>query len=265
MNASISVKQRLVGGDKLCGCWISLFSPLAAEITAAAGYDVAMIDLEHGPGSLTEAVAMMQAVESRGVVPLIRAPSTSAVELKRILDIGPDGIMVPNVRSAAEAAEVVRHCRYGPVGDRGAAPGYMRAMDFGGFGASARNGKPYAEFMEQDFLLVVQVESVNALADIDQIADTDGIDMIFIGPADLSSDLGQLGGFDLPEFIGAMSTIESSVREAGKSLGCIPFASWQAKELYASGYQLVLGGADAMLLAAAARADAAALRDAADT
>lgn len=241
-----------------------MFSAIAAEITAAAGYDIAMIDLEHGPGNLTDAIAMMQAVESRGVRPFIRSPSSTEVDLKRILDTGPDGIMIPNVRSADHAAEVIRHCRYGPDGNRGAAPGYMRAMDYGGFGATARGGNSYGEFMRNDFTIIVQVESASGVDDIDRIAATDGVDMVFIGPADLSSDLGQLGGFDRPAFQKAMNRITSRVLASGKALGCIPFADHDARSLYQAGFQLVLGGADGMMLAAAARADAVNLRDAAN-
>lgn len=257
-----SPKQRILAGEKLTGCWISLFSPLSAEIMAQAGYDVAMIDLEHGPGGLLEAIAMMQAVESHGCSPIIRASSSNIVDIKRVLDIGPMGIMVPNVRNAEEARSVIAHCRYAPEGDRGAAPGYMRAMGYSGFGGCARNGKEYSAFMKEDFMLILQVESANAVEEIDSIVSTEGIDMVFVGPADLSASLGNLGGFNSQDFQQAIARIESETLKAKTSLGTIPFSNWTAERLYQTGYQLVISGADAMLLASAAKKDLQALETA---
>ncbi|MGI9318600.1 MAG: HpcH/HpaI aldolase family protein [bacterium] len=255
-----SPKQQILSGAKLAGCWISMFSNIAAEIMSDAGYDIAMIDLEHAPGSLIDAITMMQAVEARGCYPMIRSSSKNIVDIKRILDIGPAGIMIPDVRSAKEAEEVIKHCRYAPQGDRGAAPGYMRAMGYGGFNGRARNGADYSAFMEQDFLIILQVESAEAVDQISEIAKVDGIDMLFIGPADLSASLGKLGDFSSEQFKQAISTIEEEALNAGISLGTIPFADWDAARLYRSGHQLVISGADAMLLAAAAKEDLLALK-----
>jgi len=255
-----SIKVKLKNGERLTGCFISMFSQIATEIIANAGYDCVMIDLEHGPGNHTQAIAMMQAAESRGCCPLIRASSANIVDIKRILDIGPMGIMVPDIRTPAQAREVVAHCRYAPEGDRGAAPGYMRAMDYSGFNGQARNGKPYKTFMQDDFLLIAQVESAEGLASIEEIARVDGIDMIFIGPADLSASLGALGTFDSESFIDAFDRIEAATLGAGKTLGCIPFADWNPARLFRNGHQLVISAADALLLAKAANEDAAKVR-----
>ncbi len=222
---------------------------------AQAGYDIAMIDLEHGAGGLLEAISMMHAVESHGCSPMIRASSSDIVDIKRVLDIGPTGIMVPNVRNAEEARSVIEHCRYAPEGDRGAAPGYMRAMGYGGFEGSARNGKEYSAFMKEDFMLILQVESANAVEEIESIVSVEGIDMVFIGPADLSASLGKLGDFDSQDFQQALARIESETSRAKTSLGTIPFSNWTAVRLYQTGYQLVISGADAMLLASAAKKD----------
>lgn len=246
----MSLRKRIRNGDRLTGCWTSLCSPIAARIMAEAGYDLAMIDLEHAPGDFLNAISLMQAVEAGGAAPVIRCSSSAAVDIKRALDAGPAGIMVPNVRDGEHARQVVAHCRYGPDGDRGAAPGYIRAT-----GYSPERVADYLRFMAEDFLLILQVESASALADIEAITETDGVDMVFIGPADLSASLGALGEFGSAEFSAAFARIESSTLAAGKALGCIVFADWTAERLYRNGHQLVLSGADGMLLAAAAAAD----------
>lgn len=245
-----SLKQRILRGDRLTGGWVSLSSPIAAQIMAEAGYDVLMIDLEHTASDYLSAISLMQAIQAGGSTPVIRASSADAVDIKRTLDTGPAGIMVPNIRDAAHAREVVAHCRYGPQGDRGAAPGYIRATAY-----SADRVPDYLRAMREDFLLIIQVESADAVAEIDAIAATDGVDMVFIGPTDLSACLGEVGGFASPGFVEAFARIELRTRAAGTALGCITFADWTAERLYANGHQLVLAGADGMLLAGAAAED----------
>ncbi len=219
-----------------------------------SGYDTAMIDLEHGPGSFTEAVAMMQALNCYRCAPLIRATSADPAVIKRVLDIGPLGMMVPNVRSAEEARDVVAACRYGPEGFRGAAPALLRATGYGEHVAD------YQRWMAEEFLLIIQIESKEPVVDIEAIAAVDGIDMLFIGPIDLSASLGALGQFDSAEFIQAFETIEQAVLDAGKYLGAIPFADWDCERLYRNGHHLVLSGADTLLLREAAGRDVQQLR-----
>lgn len=127
-----SLKKRILRGDRLTGGWLSLSSPIAAQIMAEAGYDVLMIDLEHTASDYLSAISLMQAVQAGGGTPVIRCSSADVVDIKRTLDAGPAGIMVPNIRDAAHAREVVAHCRYAPEGDRGAAPGYIRATAYSG-------------------------------------------------------------------------------------------------------------------------------------
>ena len=252
-----SIKQRLRSGERLNGCWIETFNPIAAEIMAQSGYDSAMIDLEHGPGSYLDAVSMMQAVSQHQCTPLIRVSCADPAVIKRVLDIGPHGIMVPNIRSANEAREVVAACRYGPAGIRGAAPTIIRGAAYG------KEGGEYLRWMEEEFLLIGQVESREAWEQIEDIAAVEGLDMLFIGPADLSASLGALGGFDRDEFTQAFEKIEQTTIQAGKLLGTIPFGPWSAKRLYENGHSLVLSGADTVLLREAAEQDVATLRQAA--
>lgn len=254
-----SIKQKLAAGARLNGCWIESFSPICAEIMAMSGYDTALIDLEHGPGGCLDAIPLMQAVRSRGCSPLIRVTSANDAHIKRALDIGPVGIMVPNLRTADEAAQAVAACRYGPTGHRGAAPGILRATDYG------KHVAAYLEWMEKDFLIIGQVESASAVEQIHDITRVDGLDMIFIGPSDLSASLGALGDYGSSEFLEAMETVERTVLAADRWLGTIPFPGWDSSRLFDSGYALVISGTDTVLLREAAEADVAGLERAART
>ncbi len=243
----------------MTGCWTSLANNITAEIISAAGYDATMIDMEHGTASFTEAIGLIQAINSAGADSLIRVSSADIVSIKRALDIGPDGIMVPDIRSADQAREVVRNCRYAPAGNRGAAPGFMRANQYAGLLAGHPALSHYPEFMLDHFLLMIQIESAQAIDNIDEICQVEGVDMIFVGPVDLSASLGKLGDFKSPRFVDAITKIEQAAKRHKVSLGTIPFPGWDAKRLYAQGYQFVIGGADGLMLAKAAAEDCAML------
>lgn len=249
-----SIKQKLNIKQRINGCWIEMFSPIAAEIMAMSGYDVAVIDLEHGPGSYLEAISMMQALTNHGCSPLIRTQSTDPDFIKRVLDIGPMGIMVPNIRSADEASDMVAACRYRPAGIRGAAPTVIRGTEYG------TDVDNYTRWMDSEFLLIGQVESLQAVNEIKDIANIDSLDMLFVGPTDLSASLGALGKYDSKEFIAAFKKIERCTLAAGKWLGTVPFPGWNAESLYRNGHHLVVSGADSLLLRQAALGDVETLR-----
>ena len=253
-----SLKTRLSTGEKLNGCWINLFNPIASEIVAMSGYDIALIDLEHGAGSYTEAISMMQAVSKYSCAPVIRASSSDIVDIKRTLDIGPEGIMIPNVQSAEGAERVVEACRYGPRGNRGAAVRIIRASGYG------QDMPGYAQFMEKEFLLIAQIECKQAVDEIDRITAVEGIDMFFIGPSDLSASYGEMDNFEAPGFNDAYKKIEESVLTSGKFLGTIPIAGRDPEHLFNHGHQLVIAGSDIILLQLAADENVAYLRKIAD-
>lgn len=241
-----------------------MFNPIAAEIVAMSGYDTAFIDLEHGPGSYTEAISMMQAVSvqnngnDHGCAPLIRVSSSDIVDIKRALDIGPEGIMVPNVRNVDEARRTVEACRYGPDGNRGAAPRIIRASSYGGDMAG------YADYMAKDFLLIAQIETEQAVDQIEQIADVEGIDMLFIGPSDLSASLGAIGDYESRKFNDAFDKIEQATLEAGKLLGTIPLPNRDPSRLFEAGHTLIISGGDTILLQQAAGQDVVRMHKAAN-
>lgn len=253
---TLALKSRLRDGEKLAGCWSQTYHPVAAEIMAAVGYDVCMIDLEHGPGSYIDAQAILPALEKHGCAPVIRVPFAHPAEIKKAMDLGVAGIMIPNLVDANEARDMVAATRYGPAGIRGAAPGIIRAT---GYGSKIQT---YARDLAREFLLIGQIESRQAVGQIDEIADVEGLDMLFVGPSDLSASLGEMGNFSSDEFLTAIEQIESAAKENNKLLGAIPLPTRSAAELYASGHQLVVSGMDTMMLQAAAQDDLAGLKEA---
>ena len=246
---TLKLKSKLFAGEQLSGCWLGMYNSVATEIIAQAGYDVGMIDLEHGPGSYVDAQNIMPAIEVNGCVPAIRIPFTHEVEVKKAMDLGPLAIMVPNLRSAEEAEYMVRSTRYGPKGIRGAAPRIIRATQYGKASAD------YQEFLEEEFVLIAQIETKQALEQVEDIAAVEGLDMLFVGPSDLSASLGRLGDFTSDEFLAAIERIEKAAKDAGKLLGSIPFSNRTPAELYQSDYQFVISGTDTILLKTAAEHD----------
>lgn len=253
MREPFHVKERLESGERLHGCWLEGFSPVMTEIVAQSGYDVVMIDLEHGPGGVMDALRQLQVIAAHDCAPLVRVTSGDINAIKKAMDIGPAGLMVPNIRSAGQAREVVAACRYGPQGVRGAAPALVRASGYG------RHLQRYLDSVDDGFLLIGQIESGEGVDQVGEIAAVEGLDMLFIGPADLSASLGGLGDFTSERFTAAFTRLERSVLGAGKWLGCIPFHDRDAERLYADGHHLVLSGVDTLLLREAAERDVAAL------
>ena len=252
----MKLKSRLLSGEKLSGCWLGMYNPVAAEVIAQAGYDVGMVDLEHGPGSYLDALNIMPVLELHGCIPAIRIPFAHEAEVKKAMDLGPLAIMVPNLRSVEEAEYMVRSTRYGPKGIRGAAPRIIRATQYG------KTSADYQAFLEKEFLLIGQVETRQALEQVEDIAAVEGLDMLFVGPSDLSASLGQQGNFTSDEFMAAIERIEKAAKDAGKLLGSIPLLTRSAAELFQSGYQLVISGTDTILLKTAAENDIEKMKEA---
>ena len=246
---SASLKSRITAGDRLNGCWLEIYNPVVTQLMAQAGYDVGMIDLEHGPGSYVDALRIMPVLEAHGCAAAIRIQYAHEAEVKKAMDLGPLGIMVPNIRTVQEADYIVKATRYGPDGIRGAAPGIIRATDYGD------SVEGYQEFLEKEFLLMGQIESRQAVEQIEGIAAVEGMDMLFVGPNDLSASLGVPGNFASDEFLSALEKIETAAKVAGKLLGIIPLPTHSAKAHYQSGYSLVISGTDSLLLKSAAKLD----------
>ena len=253
-----SFKQRCKSNPPQIGCWLNIASPLAAELMAASGYDCVLIDREHSPADMMTALAMLYAAKAAGSAVLLRVPANDPAEIKRAADIGVDGIMVPQVESAADAERAARAAYYPPAGQRGVAPSVIRASGFG------RNGSYLAQAAQQ-MLLMCQIETARGADAVAEIAAVPGVDLLFVGPYDFSAGLGHPGEPDHPAVRRRIEAIEQACREAGVPVGGIPTPGRSARELIEAGYALVLSGSDVAFLrdgAAAQLKDLAARREA---
>lgn len=208
-----NLRRRLHDGETLVGCFLNLGSSLTAEIMGRAGFDFAVIDLEHGSGTEADVLSQLQALEATDAGVIVRVESHERQRAHRVLDLGAEGIMFPRVDSAPEAARAVAGLRYPPQGVRGVATA-NRAC---GFGTTHRE---YMEAAASTLLGVVQIESEAALASVDAIAAVDGADVLFVGPMDLTQSLGILAQFDHPRYGEALETVSAAARRHGKSLAC---------------------------------------------
>jgi len=236
-----AVKRRLNAGEKTSGAWLSLCSPIAAEIMADAGFDWLLIDMEHGHGDYQTLLAQLQAIEGSGTVPLVRVQGNDPMVIKRVLDLGAYGAMIPWVSGRKECEAAAAACKYPPDGLRGMA-GSHRAAGFGRFGAD------YWKRANTEVLVIVQIETVAALRDIDAMLAVPGVDVAFVGPTDLSAALGHVGDPKHPEVAEAIATIERAAQKAGVALGTISRGVEDAKPLYARGYQMITLASDAGLV-----------------
>jgi 4-hydroxy-2-oxoheptanedioate aldolase len=243
------LKKQLRCGQKALGCWLHTASPIVAEIMSLCGYDGAVIDLEHGPDNYLSATQLMQAMSVTKTCPIIRVPWNDSVAIKRALDTGCEGIMVPEINSAAEAEALVKACLYPPIGKRGAASILNRASGYGLDHANyvADNGK--------ELLVIAQIESLAAVAKLEEIAAVDGIDILFIGHSDLSGDCGGIGDYENPVFIEALTNAERIIKQSNKLLGGLPRANDPASEMLDRGYDFVISASDVLMLRDAAVQD----------
>ncbi len=208
------LKAALAKGEMQIGLWLGTGQPLMAEIAATAGYDWCLIDGEHAPNDIPLILVQLQAMNGAGAAPVVRVPIGQDWILKQVLDIGVQTVMVPMVETAEDAEAMVRAVRYPPDGARGLAASMVRASNY--------NAIPdYAVTANDEICLIVQVESARAIENIDAIAAVDGVDVVFIGPADLSADMGFIGNADAPEVKAAVKHAVERIRAAGKAVGII--------------------------------------------
>lgn len=235
-------KASLAAGDKmLLGLFLATASPVAAEIAAHAGYDWLLIDGEHGASEPGSYMAQLHAAGASGVPMLLRVPEGQPHIIKRALDMGIQNLIVPMVHDAAQAAEIVAMTRYAPDGIRGMGASVARVS---GYGRQAE----YTKTANDTICVIVQAESRAALDNIDDIAATDGVDAVFIGPADLSADMGYPGQPGAPEVVAAIEHIIARTKAAGKAAAIYLSGPAQAKHYRDMGVAMAAVGSDTTLL-----------------
>jgi 4-hydroxy-2-oxoheptanedioate aldolase len=237
------LRSRLVASEPTLGTFVGTASAVTAEICAAAGVDWILLDLEHGAGGEEQVGAVVLAAAAYGVPTVVRVESAARIRLGRVLDLGAAGVMLPRLDTAADVREALRHLRYPPQGDRGVAT-YNRACRFGlDPGALDR--------ANTEVLGIVQIESALAVEQVDEIAALDGVDVLFVGPRDLSHDLGVPGALRDPRYLAALDRVRDAAQHAGKGCGLLVPNGTAAAEQRAEGWTFVAVGSDSTLLATA--------------
>jgi 4-hydroxy-2-oxoheptanedioate aldolase len=238
-----SAKASLDAKKKLLGCWLQLFNPVVGEMMGLCGYDLVLIDMEHGLGSVPDAANIMRAVRGTGASSFVRVPTNDATIIKTLMDQGADGIMVPMVDTPEAARAAVQACRYPPKGIRGLAIGVARGANYG-------MDQTYVETVDDHTVVICQIETVAAVKRAKDIAEVDGVDMLFIGRNDLAADSGHILDLDHPEVNAMTDAVMASAHAAGKTVGTVPSAGRSWQQLLSDGFDLVIPSSDISILRA---------------
>ena len=242
---SRALKRRLRAGETTFGAWVSFQDPGAAEIMAGTGYDWVFIDTEHSPFSLESLQHVLMAFNGRATVPIVRVPWNDRVRIKQVLDLGAEGILVPMVSSVRESQEAVAACKYPPEGNRGFGP--RRASDY------YRDPEDYIQAANDGIIVVLQIEHEDGVRQVKEILDAPGIDVICLGPMDLSGSMGILGQLEHPRVVEAIERVLAAAKDRGLPV-CVPMeTSLEAQIAWArKGACFVVTGEDHGLLRRAA-------------
>jgi 2-keto-3-deoxy-L-rhamnonate aldolase RhmA len=238
-------RARLKSRDKLLGTMVTLASAASAEVLASLGFDWLFIDGEHGPLETRELGEILQAVGHKTAC-IVRVPEAAEVPIKKALDLGAHGIIVPQVNTAEQAASVVRWARDAPEGARGV--GLARAH---GYGVTFRE---YLSSANRDIAVIVQAEHVRAVENIEAIVRVPGVDAVLLGPYDLSASLGKMGQIDDALVVAAIGRVTDVCRAAGMPLGYFGVTAAAVQPYVARGYTLIVAGVDTLYLASGAKA-----------
>lgn len=240
------LKRRLKAGEVVHGIWLGLADPYCAEIAATAGFDWLLIDGEHAPNDIRSLSAQLAVIDGKGPAPIIRLPDDDPAKIKQALDIGAQSLLIPMVDSAGQAERCYRATRYAPEGFRGVGSALARASGFSAI-------PDYLKTANDQICLIVQIESVKGLAALDDILAVQGIDGVFIGPADLAADMGHLGNPGHPAVKSAVLDALTRIRAAGRAAGVLTTDPAFIADCKAAGANFVGVGIDVTLFAGALR------------
>ncbi|MBK5354400.1 4-hydroxy-2-oxoheptanedioate aldolase [Pseudomonas sp. TH41] len=248
-------KLRLQSGEAQIGLWLGLADAYCAELAANAGFDWLLIDGEHAPNDLRAMLSQLQAVAPYPSHPVIRPVIGDTALIKQVLDIGVQTLLVPMVESANQARELVRAIHYPPNGVRGVGSALARA--------SRWNSIPgYLDKSDEQMCLLVQIENREGLANLDAIASVEGVDGVFIGPADLSASMGYRGNPGHPKVQAAIEDAIARIQKAGKAAGILSADQKLAKRYIELGAAFVAVGVDTTVLMRGLQTLAATFKDA---
>lgn len=241
------MRQKLLNGVPLYGSWIQTGSPSAAEILANAGFRWLAVDMEHTETSLKEFTEIARTIEKYGTFPMVRASQNDTVEIRKYLDCGAKGVIVPMVNSAEEAKKAVAACKYPPEGVRGFA--FVRANEWG------TNFDSYVNRANDETVVIAMTETKAAIENIDEILSVEGLDGIFIGPYDLSGSYGLPGQTSHKLVKDAMQTVLTACKRHNKAAGqhIVTPTQKNVKEAIAAGFTFLALGMDTVFVADGAK------------
>lgn len=243
----MNLKRRLKDRVLSIGSWLTIGHSGVAEIMAKAGFDWLALDMEHSVISISEAGSMIRVIDLCGLTPLVRLTSNDTNQIKRVMDSGAHGIIVPNVNSAEEAKAAVDAVYYPPRGHRGI--GLARAQNYG--------HKPhlYREWLAENAVVIVQIEHIDAVDNMESILRVDGVDGYFVGPYDMTGSMGIIGEFEHPDFIKALERVQKIGEKVGKPGGIhvIEPNPDQLRERVEAGHRFLAYSVDFRMLDAACR------------
>ena len=211
LTRTIELKKRLRAGQATIGAWLSFSCPAAAEIMAGTGFDWLLIDTEHAPFTLENLECTLMAFKGQPTVPIVRVAWNDRRIIKQVLDLGAEGILIPYVCSREEAEQAVAVCKYPPTGVRGFGP--RRASNY------YRQTGEYVQLANEAVIVAIQIEHIDAVKTVDQILSVPGIDVVLLGPMDLSGSMGLLGQLDHPEVVDAIEQVLTVARQRGIPAG----------------------------------------------
>lgn len=242
-----TLKQKLAANQLSVGSWITLAHPAIAEIMARSGFDWLTIDLEHSVITIREAEELIRIISLHGVSPLVRLTSNDADQIKRVMDAGAHGVIVPMVNSRADAERAVAAVHYPPRGKRGV--GLARAQ---GYGTSFAE---YRRWLDNESVIIVQIEHIEAVENLEEILTTPGVDGFIIGPYDLSSSMGIPGQFDDPRMVDSVARICKIGKALGKpgGLHVVEPDTAQMQAHIANGFRFLAYSLDTRMLDTACR------------
>lgn len=238
--ADRTIRQRLLDGEVVIGTFQVIGSPEVAEITGLAGLDFTILDQEHGPLSTETCLALCTAAEAGGAAPIVRVQENARPQIQRALDIGAAGVQIPQIETKTDAQRAVANAHYGPVGERGLSL-YVRS---GGY----KGGDEYTDLQNEQTALIVQIEGERGVENLDAIMEVEGIDVLFLGPYDLSQSIGIPGRVNDERVEELMSDVSERAREADRVVGTYADTPEMARRWIEAGVQYVAVYVDAPTL-----------------
>ncbi|MBL9062854.1 HpcH/HpaI aldolase/citrate lyase family protein [Tabrizicola sp.] len=240
------LKLRLAAGETVFGSWLGMADPYAAEMVATCGFDWLLIDGEHAPNDLRSTMAQLAVIEPSSSLPVVRLRDDDPARIKQVLDAGAQSLMIPMIETADQALRALRATRYPPEGIRGIGSSLARASRFSAI-------PDYLKTANDQICLILQVESRAGLSALDDILAIDGIDCVFIGPADLAADMGHLGNAGHPEVRAAVLDALARIAASGKAAGMLSTEEGFIADCVKAGARFVGVGIDVVAYVGAMR------------